>query len=303
MRERTGRGNKIPYFDPCDGGVSARCLYLLEAPGPQAVVSGFVSRNNPDESARNFFELNQEAGIPRTLTATWNIVPWYIGSGTKIRPAQKSDLEEGMWYLHRVFQYLPSLRIVVLMGQKATFAESHIRSMNRTIEIFRSPHPSPLYVNNHPGNRSKILDAFGDVASHLQSVDTPTAGLQVCWVPLQGAQDMSDYDEIVWVSISKIDASWRMNGDYVGTGGSGRVISGRYEKAGVRFKDGKPMWIPMVCLDRKQEISFTDGRHRFAWLRDHGVEAIPLQVPPDQAKMIVTRFGTTTRESSFRLNA
>jgi hypothetical protein len=73
MRERTGRGNKIPYFDPCDGGVSARCLYLLEAPGPQAVVSGFVSRNNPDESARNFFELNQEAGIPRTLTATWNI--------------------------------------------------------------------------------------------------------------------------------------------------------------------------------------------------------------------------------------
>src|SRR5260370_42342666 len=42
IRQRVSNGCAIPYFDPLDGGVTARCLYLLEAPGPQAVASGFV---------------------------------------------------------------------------------------------------------------------------------------------------------------------------------------------------------------------------------------------------------------------
>src|SRR6266581_3517335 len=79
LRHEGGPGVAIPYFDPWDGGVDAEILYLLEAPGPQAVASGFISRNNPDESAKNFFELNAEAKIPRKRTVTWNIVPWYIG--------------------------------------------------------------------------------------------------------------------------------------------------------------------------------------------------------------------------------
>jgi hypothetical protein len=98
-REESGKEKAKPFFDPLDGGVVARCLFLLEAPGPRAVASGFVSRNNPDESARNFFGLNREAGISRELTITWNIVPWHIGSGKKIRPAGRSDLDCGMWHL------------------------------------------------------------------------------------------------------------------------------------------------------------------------------------------------------------
>src|SRR6266699_3855017 len=63
LRDEIRQGSNIAYFDPWDGGVDAEILYLLEAPGPQAVVSGFISRNNPDESAKNFFELNAEAKI------------------------------------------------------------------------------------------------------------------------------------------------------------------------------------------------------------------------------------------------
>src|ERR1700683_3159077 len=55
---RTEReGDRVPNFDPLDGGIRAKCLFLLEAPGPKAVASGFVSRNNPDETAKNWFEL------------------------------------------------------------------------------------------------------------------------------------------------------------------------------------------------------------------------------------------------------
>jgi hypothetical protein len=65
---------------------------LLEAPGGRAVGSGFVSRNNPDETAKNFFLLNQEAGLPRSRTVTWNVVPWYVGSGEKIRAVTDADI-------------------------------------------------------------------------------------------------------------------------------------------------------------------------------------------------------------------
>ena len=54
----------VPHFDPLDGEVEAGCLFLFEAPGPRAVGSGFVSRDNPDETAKNFFFLNREAGLP-----------------------------------------------------------------------------------------------------------------------------------------------------------------------------------------------------------------------------------------------
>ena len=40
----------IPHFDPLDGGSNAQVLFLMEAPGPKASASGFVSRNNPDET-------------------------------------------------------------------------------------------------------------------------------------------------------------------------------------------------------------------------------------------------------------
>jgi uracil-DNA glycosylase len=63
LRTEVGEEFQIPDFDPWDGGVKAEILFLLEAPGPKAVRSGFISRNNPDETAKNFFLLNQEAGI------------------------------------------------------------------------------------------------------------------------------------------------------------------------------------------------------------------------------------------------
>lgn len=50
LREQIGPDAAIPYIDPWDGGVEAEALFLLEAPGPKARNSGFVSMNNPDET-------------------------------------------------------------------------------------------------------------------------------------------------------------------------------------------------------------------------------------------------------------
>ena len=170
IRLETGRGEDVPFFDQLDGGTRARCLYLLEAPGARAVSSGFISRNNPDESARNFLDLNVEAEIARERTAIWNVVPWYIGSGTKIRPAGRADIAAGLPWLERLLRLLPRLRVVVLMGSKAAVAEPLIRAAGLELQVVKSPHPSPLFVNNRPGNRQKIADALRSVAEIQREV-------------------------------------------------------------------------------------------------------------------------------------
>ena len=105
-RER--RGYDVPYFDPLDGGVRAKCLFMLESPGRMTkkmgcgvrrggrVGSGFVSRNNNDETAKNFFEANEVAKLPRKWTVTWNIVPWDLSKDGQKQPPTKAEIELGL---------------------------------------------------------------------------------------------------------------------------------------------------------------------------------------------------------------
>lgn len=58
----------VPFFDPEAGGVNARILFLLEAPGPKAV--DFVSLDNNDQTAENMLRLLVESGINRATRAT-----------------------------------------------------------------------------------------------------------------------------------------------------------------------------------------------------------------------------------------
>ncbi|MEM5299080.1 uracil-DNA glycosylase [Burkholderia sp. JPY481] len=175
LRHEAGPGAAVPDFDPWDAGVAAEVLFLLEAPGAKAVASTFVSRNNPDETAKNMFELNRDAGIARTRSLLWNAVPWYIGEEdrTRIRAATAADLERGLEPLPRLIGMLPNLRAVVFMGEKAQRAREQVEQLRPDLVLFSSPHPSPLFVNNRPGNRDIILGVLREVAKYLD--DSPGA--------------------------------------------------------------------------------------------------------------------------------
>ncbi|SCX77029.1 uracil-DNA glycosylase [Nitrosospira sp. Nsp13] len=118
LRSQRNLTHEIPHFDPFDGGTLAECLFLLEAPGSRAVESGFISRNNPDETAKNFFTFNREAGLDRRRTVVWNVVPWYVGTGQKIRPVTLKDIRDAEPALRSLLPLLPNLKVVVLVGQK-----------------------------------------------------------------------------------------------------------------------------------------------------------------------------------------
>jgi len=163
-------GNAVPYFDPADGGIEAKCLFVLEAPGPNAVKSGFISRNNPDETAKNWLELNRQAEVDRKQTITFNIVPWYIGSNGKIRPASTKDVELGWPYLLRLIDMLPRLCVVVLVGAKAQQIAPRLHSTRPTVRLMKCPHPSPMFVNRKTENRGLLLEALRQVSKVIDEL-------------------------------------------------------------------------------------------------------------------------------------
>jgi len=153
----------VPYFDPTEAGVRARMLLLLEAPGRRSALeagSGFVSPDNDDQTARNMWQLLRDAGIDRGRdVVTWNVVPWYIGDGTKIRPTRASDLEEAREATRELLSLLPDIRVVVLFGRPAAAAW---RSLGFNLEAIQASHPSPLNLNTRPERREEIRLALAE---------------------------------------------------------------------------------------------------------------------------------------------
>lgn len=164
IRTATGRGAHVPYFDPRDGGVEAKVLVLMEAPGPNAVETRFVSCDNPDPTARNLFNILFDAGMPRSRIVIWNIVPWYIGKDGHIRAAKAADIKEGKPHLKSLMALLPRLAVVVLLGRNAQKIAPWLTKQVTGIELIKAYHPSNRVLNMDPKKRDGIVMAFKEAA-------------------------------------------------------------------------------------------------------------------------------------------
>lgn len=126
--------------------------------------------------------------------------------------------------------------------------------------------------------------------------------IELSWkAPIQGHPDWNYPDDVaVWVSVTKLDAAWKLDdGFYIGSGGSGAAIDDRYARFGVWIAStSESVDLPMVAFE-KGVVSFSDGRHRFAWLRDHGVQAMPVQVSSEQRQEFENLFGVSDRVSTI----
>ena len=143
--------SQAPGFDPQNGNERAKYLFVLAAPGPQALKTGMVSFDNPDRTASNFRAQLREAGVVRSDIAIWNVVPWYLGNQdrTRIRGALASDAKLGLGYLDAVIRAITGLRCVVLVGGAARRA--HIRlSYTTKARILSCHHRSPKVQNTTP---------------------------------------------------------------------------------------------------------------------------------------------------------
>ncbi len=167
MRAERGPQAKIPDFDPSDGGAEAQVLLVMEAPGPKAIQTGFVSCDNPDGTAGNLKRFLQEAGLARRECVLWNIVPWHVSDGLMNVNPTSTDVQEGLPYLRRLLPLLPRRRAVVLVGRKTQSVAGQL-PLSASVRVFRCSHPSPQHVNRHPENAGVIVAALREVAEYLQ---------------------------------------------------------------------------------------------------------------------------------------
>jgi len=158
---------EVPEFDPLDGGVDARVLFLFEKPGPMTATggkrsgSGFISRNNDDSTAEATFHFMKEAAIPRKLTVTWNVIPWWNGT-VKVAGA---ELSEGVGRVVDLIRLLPKLRAVVMVGLKAATAQPYLKTTGAA--LFTSDHPSPLVRARWPIRWAAIPSQWAKVRKYI----------------------------------------------------------------------------------------------------------------------------------------
>lgn len=158
LRKRSGV--EVPDFDPLDGGVDACILFLFEKPGrmtgDDGRGSGFISRDNDDPTAENTFLFMRAAGIPRKLTVTWNVIPWWNGT----RTVTAAELREGAEETRRLTGLLPRLRAVVFVGAQARSARPRLEDTG--LAFFSSRHPSQIVRFTRPDEWRAIPSAWAE---------------------------------------------------------------------------------------------------------------------------------------------
>lgn len=162
---------KVPYFDPMDGGINARFLFLFEKPGRKAssTGSGFISRNNDDKTAENTFHFMQEAKINRTTTCIWNTIPGWNGK----RKITNTEFEIGINSLQNLLPLLTKLVVIVLVGKKAQKAEEFIKKFKK-VHFIHSYHPSPINFATAP----QKLESIPNEWKKVHNWGTPESGIK-----------------------------------------------------------------------------------------------------------------------------
>jgi hypothetical protein len=96
-------------------------------------------------------------------------------------------------------------------------------------------------------------------------------------------------DRIVWVIVRKFDELWECDGDYYL---SPHNASYKYQRFGEWLAaNASIVKVDMPHVSLNEGIAtFTDGRHRFAWCRDHGVRALPVTVSGKLQSAELTRL-------------
>ncbi|MDP9476080.1 MAG: hypothetical protein M3R38_10430 [Actinomycetota bacterium] len=137
---RLSKGEDVPGFSTNDGRTEAKVLFLHRDPGRSgASKTGVVDRDNPYNTAKNFRDANAKANLDRKLTVVWNAVPWPVGESTFARELEKVRLEG---WLDKLFESLPKLEVVVLLGEEAQRLTADLYAKHPNLHVLHGPHPS-----------------------------------------------------------------------------------------------------------------------------------------------------------------
>ena len=100
-------------------------------------------------------------------------------------------------------------------------------------------------------------------------------------------------DVTVMVDVQKMDADWSKDpSSYIGQDGSGQIRD-RINGFKKYLETGKPIGQSEVGLGPGGTVAFTNGRHRFAVMRDMGMTEIPVSVNKGSAQKFQELYGVS----------
>lgn len=130
---------------------------------------------------------------------------------------------------------------------------------------------------------------YYELVETSHNVKLPSSNTQVHFV--LSPSSVRHGDVLVDVNVQAFDASWKRDTDfYVAPGGQGG-IGKRYAGFGQFLITTKEaIESSEVYVDATGQVTFSNGRHRFAVLRDQGATTIPVAMSPD-AILNARKFG------------
>lgn len=162
----------IPYLDPDAASKGVRILMLFQDPSNAAEgESGFISKHNNDQTARNYYEATELAGVPYDITLNWNVVPWWSTKNPDFpqRTAEKEAPRAAPYLVEFIQRLAEPPRVLVISGKTAYKAWNRISvrldpRLLQDTELLFCPHPGPLVYPrlNAYGrtNREAIIERF-----------------------------------------------------------------------------------------------------------------------------------------------
>jgi hypothetical protein len=162
IKQEEGEKRFIPNFDPCDGGIYAKGLFLLDSPNHASIISGFVSRNNMDYASKNLCILMTRAGIDRRDTLIWNLTPW------KLADTEEPISDIAFILLEQLRKLLPQLSVVILIGDQVRSTGLKVKRIAKT-QILSTRYPFIGTFNMRDDAKEDVLKTFIRVAEMLDN--------------------------------------------------------------------------------------------------------------------------------------
>ena len=125
----------------------------------------------------------------------------------------------------------------------------------------------------------------------------------IAWDERASGAVQGDYVPI-WIDVRKLDALLPLASNMIHVGCAGENgVHGKYAGFDEFVRSHKRISMPWVKIERAckehpdQDIAYiSNGRHRFAWMRDHGAQALPVSVLRSEANEVAQLVGTRARE-------
>jgi hypothetical protein len=145
------------------------------------------------------------------------------------------------------------------------------------------------FGTNAPNRRAKIASSSKRAVAALKrakptkddSITVNLNGRDITFTkPLRARND-----HLVLIDVTKFDQAFaRQRYEYVGPGGTQNAIGKRYAGVSKYISENNTIEASEVHFNEDGSVAFTNGRHRYAALRDAGLKEMPMALTPEALK-------------------